>query len=186
MFRRTASGEEKALADRLRREALAARPEYSETLHARIGRAVRQRQAAEVPVRRRPAALRLLPHGALATVAAIGVFSAVLIAWQVIDRFGESDTAGGDAVAERVDERTDAPVELEVLAGLPDRAAEGIDALVASTMVQQRWAYLDHDARLAAQMLLDQLPFDVLSVIEPGPAASPAADNLTSPPGFSL
>ncbi len=72
------------------------------------------------------------------------------------------------------------------MTGLADRAAAEIDALVDSTMVQQQWAYLDHDARLAAEVLLDQLPFDVMSVVEPGPAGSPGPSDFTSPPGLSL
>ena len=182
MFRQALSREEKALVDRLRREALTSRPEFSETLHSRIRRAVRQCEAGKAPARRRPAAIQLFPRGAFATVAAICVLGSLVIAWQSIEGVRESGTVGVDAV----DDREFAAHMAASVVEMADRAVEEIDALVDSTMVQQQWAYLDHDAQLVVQVLLDQLPFDVMSVDEPGRAGPPGPSDFTSSSGLSL
>jgi hypothetical protein len=47
--------------------------------------------------------------------------------------------------------------DLQSPTDVPGNPAVDIGLLVDSTLTDRRWAYLDHDARLAARMLLTQL-----------------------------
>jgi len=152
MIEKDTRDENGALADLLQQEAEQTRPAFSESLHARICRAVEESSVAELP---RPAARpRLVRVGIAAVVAAtlaIGVFC--------LARHGaKPNTVAGpgstdhDSVAPEPDE------DLQPLADMPGNAAVDIGLLVDSTLTNRQWAYLDHDAQLAATMLLDQLP----------------------------
>ncbi|MCX7428334.1 MAG: hypothetical protein NTW96_22230, partial [Planctomycetia bacterium] len=51
---------------------------------------------------------------------------------------------------------------LDALADVSNLAATDVGALVDSTLARKQWAYLDHDARAATEMLLDNLPLKML------------------------
>jgi len=144
--------EDDVLANLLQQEGEQTRPVFSESLHARICRAVEQSESVEAP---RPAARsRLVRVGLLAAAAAtlaIGAFYLI-----------RYDTTPQTAVRpDSTDQRTFGPEpdeDPQTLADEPVNAAVDIGLLVDSTLTKQQWAYLDHDAQLAASMLLDQLP----------------------------
>ena len=51
---------------------------------------------------------------------------------------------------------------LDALADVSNTAAADVGALVDATLARKQWAYLDHDARAATEMLLDNLPLKML------------------------
>jgi len=159
-------GPKRALADRLRREAQQTRPAFSESLHARIRDAVAQTEMAEPP---RPATARRLGPIRIATaVAATLLIGTLAFVWYANFRSGTSPKPGEMARAggpehggqEKIivepppgpDEGLPSPTEV------PGNPAADIGLLVDATLTRRRWAYLDHDAQLAARLLLDQLP----------------------------
>jgi hypothetical protein len=151
--------EEQRLAERLKREAEAARPAFSEALHARICQALKRCEAAAQPRAVTPWWRSVwLP----VAIAAALLASVPLAAWWLNRPFGPG---GGPA------ERGALPTEITGPAADPDmitgptaRTAEHVGLLVESTVSAGQWAYLDHDARLAIQLLVDQLPLDVASL----------------------
>lgn len=145
------------LAAGLRDAAAASRPPFSEQRHARIMAAVEQagRNASPARGRPRPGAPRWLAAMAAALVAALG------ITWwygvrspQIAGSPQQSALAGSDT-GEGLD-------DVRAMAQAPDRTAEQLDLLMESTLAR-RWAYLDHDARVATQLLMEQLPLDLLA-----------------------
>jgi hypothetical protein len=162
MFERMSPDEERALAERLKGEAQASRPAFSEDLHARICGAVRAGQAG--PDRPRDA-LAGRARWAYVALAAACLVGAAALAWRLttpaVSPANAPDTAKLPAGP------SSPPTDLETLTGIPDRTAEHVGALVESTLANQQWAYLDHDARLAADMLLDQFPLEIASAGQP-------------------
>jgi hypothetical protein len=65
----------------------------------------------------------------------------------------------------------DLTADLSGVSGLTDRVAARIPALVDSTFAIQQWAYLDHDARLGAELLTKRLPLEVGSLLASSEAA---------------
>ncbi|MHC4399951.1 MAG: hypothetical protein ACYTG0_09750 [Planctomycetota bacterium] len=158
MNKRISTEDEKQLAERLRRDARGAKPDFSEGLHSRICQAVRQ---SEPPKSRRTQWFAWRRRRWLMAVAAALVISATLAAWWLsrpplpIEGRDESKVAVDDTPTP-VDDPPVPVVDPGLITG-----AEELWASVDTTLSAGQWAYLDHDARLAAEMLLDQLPFDV-------------------------
>lgn len=164
MVEKDRQDESGALADRLRQEAGQARPAFSESLHARICRSVEEADMAE-PSRptARPRLVRVGLAAAVAATLAVGVFSIIgqgIAPNPVTPNPGSlvnngatsNGTTDYDIVEPEPDEAFQAPTDV------PVNAVVDLGLLVDSTLTNQRWAYLDHDARLAATLLLDQLP----------------------------
>ena len=151
--------DEQRLADRLKLEARATRPAFSETLHARICRAVKESGA---PMRRRPMTLPRRHRWLLLAAAATLLLSVSLVAWWLTRPPGSATRSPGFKVA--VVERQDPAVDPGMITGPAGQMAGEFGKLVDSTLETGQWAYLDHDARVAAQFLMDQLPFDVASI----------------------
>jgi len=148
-----ASGE-RDLAERLRREAEASRPDFSEELHRRICLVIEQGDAPSPrPEKRAPGFPRMW-----ATVAAtLLVAGAVLLAWQsynpqVVDPGTTVEETSPEAVAE----------ELAELSTVTQDTVEGA-LQVDSHLAAEGWAHLDHDAQVATELILDQLPLDMLA-----------------------
>ncbi|OHB83319.1 MAG: hypothetical protein A2V98_08110 [Planctomycetes bacterium RBG_16_64_12] len=156
-----AQDEKKVLADRLRDEASQTRPSFSEALHARICRAVEHRAMAGPP---RPARLPRLGRAAIVgAVAASLAVGALYLAWRGTPQSGPVPKPGDVAGPGRqenviVEPAPRANEGLQSPTDVPGNPAVDIGLLVDSTLTNRRWAYLDHDARLGARILLDQLP----------------------------
>lgn len=152
MKNRIPTGEQDRLADHLRQEARATRPEFSQELHERIRQAVRQDEL--LLARNPPAASwrqRLMPL----TVAAALLLGVSLTAFWVSGPPDRGPEATRPAESVKTTESVADPFEL---AGETGRAAEHLGLLMDSALSQQQWGYLDHDLQLAARLLIDQLP----------------------------
>lgn len=166
MFKRTASSRERAMAERLQREARESRPEFSEALHERICCAIgRQRQSAAVV---RPRRLPSPPAfgWALAAVAAACVIAGVAVQWRFGHPAVEPVPAPGTQLAHQraavpVPRPADSVASFGPVVDLANRVPARIPALVDSTVRTGQWAYLDHDARLTVELLKNRLRFDV-------------------------
>ncbi len=139
---------ENVLSDRLKNEAEASRPEFSESLHARICEAVR---SGEVSPRRR-AATRSRRPPAYACVAAACLAVVSVVAWQLAGP--RTPEPGGTALTVQTPEQLG---ELYALREPADHLA------AADPLPSQDWAYLDHDARVVTRLLVDQLPLNTLA-----------------------
>jgi hypothetical protein len=174
-----------SLADRLRREALASRPEFSAELHARLCRAIEKHQAESVAIEPRPARVGPATRWAVAALAACCLLAAAVVVWQTAARPGggsgqePGELAGVKEPASQpnMPDTVAIAATVDPLAGLEDmtdaagRAADELGSLVDSAVATQRWAYLDHDARQAMETLAARLPFDVSLALLPDSAA---------------
>jgi hypothetical protein len=135
----------------LRAEADGGRPEFSDTLHARV-----MESLPSGPVVRQPEYLierrrRMWLSGLIAAAAAVLV---AVIAWQA-GYFARMSPEH----PETANEPTLDPAK--VLTASPDGSKVGL--MVDNTLTKSQWAYLDHDAKVAANLLMDQLPFHLAS-----------------------
>jgi hypothetical protein len=170
MVERKMNKEEKKLADRLKAEARADRPEFSEALHARICQAV---QCTETPAQRPGGFPRLARRWLGATIAALLLIGFSIVLWR----------AGRPShIAEGPEDRSpvrvvvpenavvDNPVpdsivtDAEPLAVPSVQTAGRLGLLVDSSISAGQWAYLDHDARVVMDMLIGQFPLDIGSI----------------------
>ncbi len=167
---------EQQLIERLRQEAAQRRPEFSEELHRRICRAVEQERAQPSRLRRRgwwADGRRWTILGAGAAVAAgIALLgAAMLLGWIDLDRPGAPEAPvpvvhneprvpvePAPGPVERGPE-TVPPAEVPFLA---EEAAARVGLLVDATLDNRQWAYLDHDLRLGAELLVDRLPWELV------------------------
>jgi hypothetical protein len=159
MADRIRTDEEERLADRLRREAQATRPAFSEALHARICQAVKR---CEPPVPRRATPWWLRSRWLPVAIAAMLLVSISLVTWLLNRSTGPAPRLRepGGAVAQTPDPVADA----EMITRRTADTAKEVGMLVDSTLSTGQWAYLDHDARVAVQLLINQFPLDVASV----------------------
>ncbi len=146
---------------RLVAEATADRPTFSQALHDRIMQSVREAppRTASGLVRRR-LAFRLWIAGS-ATVAAVIL---LLAAWLARNVDPDARAVRPEPARPRhgapADPATDPPDADETpLAVVAAPAADQFAALVDATVTGSQWAYLDHDAQLAAGLVLDHIPF---------------------------
>ena len=153
--------EERRLLARLTVEAADERPEFSQTLHDRIMQSVREASPIVVRHARRRTILRRWVAGSAAAVALL------LAVWLVrgVDRHSTAEApvphADGPLIPDPgIAAPHDDQRETALTAVVPP-AADRLTALVDATFSGSQWAYLDHDAQLAASMVLDHLPFEL-------------------------
>jgi len=158
---------------RLLAEAEASRPAFSESLHQRTMAAVRAR-ASVSPASREPERTLSPPARqsrpwrgwSLSIATALATCVMLWAGWRAWDsqRGPGQDRGPAPQVAEQP-----VAVQPERDGGLPisPPVSEELTALVDNTIAQSQWAYLDHDARLATDLVLSQLPFDLPSGDEP-------------------
>ncbi|MCX7428530.1 MAG: hypothetical protein NTW96_23255, partial [Planctomycetia bacterium] len=135
--------QERELAERLRREAEASRPAFSEALHSRFVEAIRER-AAQTGVERPAGLLRRRPAyvGAVAACAAACLVVATLVVLRRAESPGPTpETPTTTALAHP---SPDPLAGLDALADVSNTAATDVGALVDSTLARKQWAYLDH------------------------------------------
>jgi hypothetical protein len=153
MVNRLTPDDDNILADRLKREAAASRPAFSESLHARICRAIEQ---SKLQTARRPAAVQW--RWAYAAIAATLLVGVSLVAWRLSNAPG---TGPPPPVEDFVQDDSARPLRELPRLDQVDHTVTQVGSLVDSTLTAGQWAYLDHDARLAAELLIDQFPFDL-------------------------
>jgi hypothetical protein len=180
MFRQVPSAKEQALDERLRREAFASRPTFSEPFHDRIVGAIQRRRAEESEAHansRRLTAAGYSPAAWFSRVAiAACVLCAVAIGWWFNGNHRQPNMPANDFVAAAGNQAGPASApndaaapttELPSIGELADRAADSLDELAAAASLTPQSAQLEHDARLAADMLIERLPVDVYLAEEP-------------------
>ncbi len=175
MYKSDLSDEERVLADRLRREAEACRPEFSEDLHQRLCSEIRRREAMKPAVAPAPVSGWLRRHGLATALAAAGVLVATVVVWQSIKGDGlppggvDPSLAGSDLpvpplpAPDVTHPTTDTPAELAMVSDLANLATEEIGILVESTVTQPRWASLDQNTKLALEALNNRVPLDAVA-----------------------
>ena len=174
MVKKETHEEDAALGELLQREAEQTRPAFSDELHARICRAVAEADMAEPP---RPADRRRVVRVMIDVVVAVSLLIGVvyLIGQAVApdptelnptvpnptvpnpNNLAGPGSTDHDVVEPEIDERL--PTSIDV----PANPAVDLGLLVDSTLTNRRWAYLEHDAQLAADMLLAQLPGSIVA-----------------------
>lgn len=152
--------------DELRREAQTARPEFSETLHEKIWRAVQQCKApSEVTAFNVARAPRPLRWG-LAVATAASLLLAVF-AWQAAENQAQLSSAVPRNTNEektRPSTNVDEDSDLQRVAELTGGATETVDTWLDAALAEQRWAYLDHDAKAILEAVTSGLPFSLASI----------------------
>jgi len=157
---------EQAIADRLRQEALAARPAFSEDLHARLCQSIRQcRAEAPQPQPRASISGRLLRW---ASVAAAACLMIVLLAGLMSTKTApNAGSAGGSAEVARmgIGGVANAPQKVDVreMRELVEQLTARVDGAVHFAVKAPRWACLDRNVRRALGTPLVSVPCDVLS-----------------------
>jgi len=156
--------EERLLAESLRLEAHESRPVFSESLHRRIIRSVEGRRTEATAAVGRSATVGRRRRGTTAVLAAACALAAVMIGW----RLREIDMRPGESrspLAERVETNSDAAnwtlESLPPIDALAEQAATELEDLLASAGIMLPSTQLSHDARLAADALLQRLPVDM-------------------------
>jgi len=201
MDRSAQTNREQQLIDRLRREATASRPAFSEQLHRRICAAIEQASAQPAAPRAHQGSSslgrRLLFSAAAAAAACILLLGvATILHWNrpsptpgaedgvpVAEQPGKhplergptgiDGLAGGPDGAEPQNPQVQAPPDapagphpsIQTPAEVPllaEEAAAEVGQLVDATLDSRRWAYLDHDLRLGAELLVERLPWELV------------------------
>lgn len=159
MSKNIATDQQQSLTDVLEREAAETRPEFSESLHARIVGAVMRAESDRRQLTPRSSLSPELPFWRLRWgfigAAALCAGVALGIAWWQAGRVGpQPGLPVPQPKMEWVEEQT--PEPLTTPDELPTLEQQ-IENLFASAAAGQ-WAYLDHDAQIAFQILADPLP----------------------------
>ena len=156
MSERVPSAEERLLEKRLRCEATASRPAFSEALYQRIVGAIHQRRTTEISVASRAAVAVRRGRGLAAVLAAACLLGAAAIVWQSHEIAGPPGP-----VASTLPVATASLADLPSIGDLTDEVAVGLDGWSSSVELTPQAAHLEHDACLAADSLLERLPIDV-------------------------
>jgi len=148
--------------NRLRREAMASRPDFSESLHRRILAAVGD---AEHQKSRRPRPLfrdARRRFGVLAALAAAAALAVVLFSERVAERNPLPADASHNAIlaSSQATDRESANTSPDHLLVDSDTAIS-LQRLLASTMFNSHSAALKHDLRLTTESLAERLPVDM-------------------------
>jgi hypothetical protein len=145
-FSRISAADERALAERLKAEGHRECAEFSESLYARVVLAVRQRQAQPAC---RPAARRASRWAIAAATAACAAGVAWLLVWHAappqVPQPGPAEISARQAAP---------AVDLGDVAESIDRTAQDLGALVETAVATHQWGGVDHDAKLAVDMVL--------------------------------
>jgi hypothetical protein len=157
------------LAETLRNEAARSRPAFSEALHARVCAAIeRTSHGSSCLPPRRPSFTSRRPWWSLAAAAAL-VLGAAWAAWWL--RGPRDPAAPPHDVRTQIAKAPPAPTPVpeppadpDTIFGSTGQIAEQFSAFVDSALTSSQWAYLDHDAQVAMQLLVDQLPLDVAPI----------------------
>ncbi len=154
----------KTIRERLRREALDSRPEFSEALHQRIIRSIGERYAEGAAVGKRNTAAGRRWRGLTAVLAAACVLAAVAIGWRFsanLMRPDDRPLSPDNQLATNSFVLSGKIEDLPPMNVLTDRALTGFDGLLATSGFMLPSTQLAHDARLAADSLLQRLPLDM-------------------------
>jgi hypothetical protein len=98
-------------------------------------------------------------------LAAAVALAAVLLVWRPRES-AEPQPAPAQPTA-AVPEAPNPMAELENLPVLSDPTPGQLGLLVDATLTSQQWAYLDHDARLGAELLIEHVPWELAALSEP-------------------
>ena len=158
---------EGALAERLRREAVASRPAFSEELYQRICLVIEQDDPPSPP-REQPS--RSGGRVWMALAATLLLAGTVLLAWRLNSPEIAPPQVAQPKITQPENSANDTSLalmsqELDGLSDVTQRTADGA-LRMDSALTTEGWAYLDHDARLATELVLDQLPLDMLASSE--------------------
>lgn len=168
------------LGRRLRQEAAEDRPTFSPSLHARIMAAIDSEPPSLEKNRPRFPRFGVAEGGWNLFSVATGMVAATLLIGLVVWRFAANDRKSDEAPAARGGERQVArdrtapapdfavspPEVLETASSLPDIAIRQLQL----TLVQaqdRRWAYLDHDAAVARQLVESQFAIGLAAADTP-------------------
>jgi hypothetical protein len=163
------------LAERLKREARRAQPEFSPKLHARIMAAVRVAPLPESAAALSIPAVRRKPHFArgmaiwTAVAASLAIAVTLAVAWhgarpahdEAIAHDATDNTGIVEVVPPQAAQPTNAPGDLDSAADVVATTASGITDWVQSTAGDNQWAGLDRDAQAAIAAVSAPLPFDL-------------------------
>lgn len=161
----TESGGKRFLSERLKREAASSRPAFSESLHERICRAIRDQHAPPAPLPAGRSTSRRAGWAMVAAAVAVAA-SVVLVVWR--PRQTPEPQPGRVQPTASVPEAPNPLAELDNLPVLGDPTPEEFGLLVDATLTRQQWAYLDHDARVGAELLLEHLPWELAAPRDQG------------------
>jgi len=161
---------EQVLADRLRQEAAADRPEFSESLHQQICQAVRNCDETKPSPDVVPSSRWPIRRTIATAIAASALLAATLIIWQTttddtIPHHAENTSPTGlrDSAHLQPYAIINATTEMETVVALADMATEQIGILVESAVTQRHWDYLDENASLAYEALNNSVPLDAVA-----------------------
>jgi hypothetical protein len=164
------SGRGRLLADALRREASAARPEFSASLHARLRQAVRGstgQSPSVTPVYSSHSISRYVAGWALAAAAAVALLAAIFgRGWT--GQPPAQDVPGSGDLAELAlppPLPPDAEADLQRASELASQAVEDLGSLVDAALPIPDWAELDDDAQGVLLALADRLPENMLAAL---------------------
>lgn len=149
------------LAERLRGEALAEQPEFSENLHQRIIRSVGDRRAEEATLRVRDAAAGRRRRLATVFAAACAIFVAAVF-WRFVPDLMQDNSIMSDSQLVKKYPYLNGKIEdLPPLNGLTDRAAEELDVLLVSSGFKLPTMRLTDDAQSMADSFLQRISYDI-------------------------
>ncbi len=149
---------ERGLAERLRREAEASHPAFSEELHQRICLVVEQGDLPSPPRERTSPIGRRLWTSVAATLLLVG---SVLLGWQLKNLEVAQPEMPQPEGVENDTSLAMVSAELGGLSDVTNRTTDGA-LRMDSALTTKGWAHLDHDARLATELVLNQFPLDML------------------------
>jgi hypothetical protein len=164
------SAKETAMAERLRQEALAVRPAFSEDLHARLCAALQSCPADAA--RPRPSASGRWFRWAPAAAAAAGLLLAVGVTWIATKTQPDAGPAGSgsagnsDYLALRGTPglgKAHRKADVRSMTELVGQMSSKFDGFVDSAVKAPRRYYLDRNLRLALQMPVVRVPMDIVS-----------------------
>ena len=144
---------------RLRQEAFDGREGFSEAIHQRLCEAIRKCNVAPTPVLDEPMRIRRPPYRLLVLATAASLTVAAATVWWAIQGDRESRLQGDLPAVVEVptvsQEPLPQPAEVPPGPAANYPAPGEIVSLVDSTVTSSQWAYLDHDARVAWNLVAE-------------------------------
>ncbi|NLF08517.1 MAG: hypothetical protein GX594_11135 [Pirellulaceae bacterium] len=151
---------EEVLAERLRGEALAERPEFSEALHRRIARSVGQRREGEAVLCSRGTAAGRRRRRAAVFAAACAILAAA-VCWKLVPGLIRFDSPVSEQQLVKNHPYLSGKIEdLPPLNALTDRAVAEADTLLASSGFKIPSRQFSDDARSLVDAFLRRIPID--------------------------